>query len=82
MKGLSKRGQSAMWLIFGFAMLGSCLFLAYPLPVIVLWVVCFIGACVVSVVSYDGPTLPPRGLTKEEEELDAIYGEMWREMGE
>lgn len=26
-------------------------------------------------------TPPARGLTKEEEEIDAIAGEMWREMG-
>jgi hypothetical protein len=28
------------------------------------------------------PSPPARGLTKEEEELDAITGEMWRQMGE
>jgi len=28
------------------------------------------------------PSPPARGLTKEEEELDAIAGEMWRQVGE
>lgn len=32
--------------------------------------------------SYSKPFPPARGLTKEEEELDAIAGEMWRQMGE
>ena len=32
--------------------------------------------------SYSKPLPPARGLTKEEEELDAIAGEMWRQVGE